>query len=117
MWRCLEVNFGIAAACLPTIYPGYRVVKNKFYSQRLGSTEKTEGKTSQLLLDPKESTRETRTTAAASTPGTSANLNITMPESAIVKSTRFGVRHGSERSDSTEEALGGNHSVLGHSQV
>jgi len=105
MWRCLEVNFGIAAACLPTIYPGYRAVKNKFYSQRLGSTEKTEEKTSQLLLDPKENTRHTRTTAAASAPGTSVDLDTPMPEATIVKSTRFSVRRGSKRSDSTEDAL------------
>ena len=113
MWRCLEVNFGIAAACLPTIYPGYRAVKNKFYSQRLGSTEKTKEKTSQLVLVPKENTRDTRTTIAASAPTTWVDLDIPMPEATIVKSTRFGVRHGSKQSDSTEAATGGNYSIIG----
>jgi hypothetical protein len=34
MWRCLEVNFGIAAACLPALHPGYKWLKRKVGSYR-----------------------------------------------------------------------------------
>lgn len=113
MWRCLEVNFGIAAACLPTIYPGYRALKKR-YNSRLSSSEKTD----QLLLDPRTNSKNTRTTAAASAKGPSAvDVNIPMPEEAIIKSTRFGVRHGSDQSDSSEQELRGNHHVMGHSHL
>ena len=34
MWRCLEVNFGMSAACLPTLHPGYKYLKRRILSHR-----------------------------------------------------------------------------------
>ncbi|KAI9762869.1 MAG: hypothetical protein M4579_000222 [Chaenotheca gracillima] len=31
-WRCIEVNVGIIAACIPTLLPGYRFVKHKVHT-------------------------------------------------------------------------------------
>ncbi|MCJ1391185.1 hypothetical protein MMC18_004047 [Xylographa bjoerkii] len=36
MWRCLEVNFGIAAACIPALYPGYKALSRNISAYRSG---------------------------------------------------------------------------------
>ncbi|KAF6235475.1 hypothetical protein HO173_006158 [Letharia columbiana] len=41
LWRDAEVNIGIAAACLPTLLPLYRLLRDKIIATREGSTSTT----------------------------------------------------------------------------
>lgn len=114
MWRCLEVNFGMAAACFPAIYPGYRAIRqriSKYSSQRYNSGEKTQSDKARIWLNQDKSTRNTRSTAAASTGGAVVNPDIPIPEAAILTSTEFGVQHRSKSDDSGEELMKGTNDV------
>ena len=111
MWRTLEVNFGIAAACLPAIYPCFRVINRwigRNSSRRYGSGEKTESEKARIWLDADRTTRNTRTTATARALD-SIDPHVSMPEAAILTSTAFGVQNratSKDSEDSIEKATG-----------
>ena len=110
MWRCLEVNFGIAAACLPAIYPGYRSVRRHFgirSSQRYPSGGKGDSDKARIWHDVNKTTRDTSTTAGAMALDGAAAPGIPMPEAAILMSNAFGVQRESNPRDSAERLVAG----------
>ena len=110
MWRTLEVNFGIAAACLPSIFPGYSEVRRRFakrhnYHFPTDQPQTQSGK-ARKLLNADQTTRDT-TTANTSAAGNTADPNILIPEAAILTSTDIHIQRGANSKDSAEELMEG----------
>lgn len=107
MWRALEVNFGIAAACLPSIYPGYSEVRRRFgkYHFSTGQTQTQSGK-ARKWLNADQTTRDT-TTATTSAAGNAADPNILIPKAAILMSTDIHIQRRANSKDSAEELMKG----------
>ena len=63
----LEVNFGIAAACLPAIYPGYKALSHRITSYR-SSRRSSYPKSEKSLLPPSVSPAVVKTMPADGIP-------------------------------------------------
>ncbi|KAL8740633.1 MAG: hypothetical protein Q9190_006687 [Brigantiaea leucoxantha] len=107
MWRTLEVNFGIAAACLPSIYPGYRALRRRIdkYCFKTEQTQTQSGK-AQIWLNAGRTMRDT-TPTATSTAGNSVDPKILIPEAAILMSTDVHFQHRAKYKDSAEQLMEG----------
>ena len=110
MWRTLEVNFGIAAACLPSICPGYSEVRRRFAKRhnRRFSTDQTQthsGK-ARKWLKADQTTRDT-TTATTSAAGNAADPDILIPEAAILMSNHIHIQRRANSKDSADELMEG----------
>ena len=110
MWRTLEVNFGIAAACLPSIFPGYSEVRRRFakrhnYHFPTDQTQ-TQSRKARQWLNANQTTRDT-TTATTSAAGSAADPNILIPEAAILTSTDIHIQRRANSKDSAEELMEG----------
>ena len=107
MWRCLEVNFGIAAACLPSIYPGYRALRQRF-DKYFYSTEKTQTQSgkARLWLNANQTAQDI-TTAVTSAAGNAVDPKIIMPEAAILMSTDVHIQRTPNYQDSAVKLMEG----------
>ena len=106
----MEVNFGIAAACLPSLCPVYSEVRRLFakrhnYQFSTDQTQKQSGKAREWL-NAHQTTRDTKT-ATTSAAGIAADLNILVPESAILMSTDIHIQRRANSKDSAEELMEG----------
>ena len=118
VWRTLEINFGLIAACFPAIYPGYRYIQQRFGKNRSQQHDQEGGSTSRIAriwLNADKTTRDTSKTDAMAT-GSAADPNISVPEAAILTSTKFGVRHGSTSEDSAEKLVADGNNVSGENE-
>jgi len=93
MWRCLEVNFGIAAACLPALYPGYKAAQKKLASIKSSRRSSGSSKKGPFTGAPVGKKRPARTHGGND--GRIADLPI--PEAAIVKTTGVGLHQSPMR--------------------
>lgn len=106
MWRALEVNFGIAAACLPSIYPGYSAVRRYFHNYHFSTDQtRTQSGKARIWLNADQTTRNT-TPATTSAAGNAADPNILRPEAAILMSTDIHIQRANSK-DSIEELMEG----------
>ncbi|KAL6717703.1 hypothetical protein ACLMJK_005618 [Lecanora helva] len=107
MWRTLEVNFGIAAACLPSIHPGYSAVRRRLgrYYSRTEQTYTQSGKTREWPSADR-TTRNT-TTATTAAAGNATVPNNLIPEAAILMSTDIHIQRRANSKDSAEELIEG----------
>ena len=105
----MEVNFGIAAACLPSICPGYSEVRRRFakrHNYRFSTDQaQTQSGKARKWLNADRTTRETTTTTSAA--GNAANPNILIPEAAILMSTDIHIQRRANSKDSAEELMEG----------
>ena len=106
----MEVNFGIAAACLPSICPGYSEVVRRFAKRHKyhSSTDQTQAQSGKARgwLNADQTTRET-TTTTTSTAGNATNPDMLIPEAAILMSTDIHIQRGANSKDSAEELMEG----------
>ena len=105
MWRTLEVNFGIAAVCLPSIVPGYSEVRRRFakhqnYHFPTDQIQTHSGK-ARKWLNADQTTRDTTTAT------TSADPNILIPEAAKLTSTDIPLQRRANSKDSAMELMEG----------
>ena len=112
MWRTLEVNFGIAAACLPSIYPGYSAVKRRFDKYYFSTDQRqtqTQSEKARIWLNADRTTRDTTTTTTTTTSaaGNAADPNILIPEEAILMSTDIRIQRRANSKESAEELMEG----------
>ena len=110
MWRTLEVNFGIAAACLPSICPGYSELRRRFAKRHNHhfSTDQTQTQSGKgrKWLYADQTTRDT-TSATTSSAGNAPDPNILVPEAAILMSTDIHIQRGANSKNPAEELTKG----------
>ena len=96
MWRTLEVKFGIIAACMPTIYPGFQVlcVWVKKHRSRSGHNEDSLQSDKAKLWHEKNKTAfdSNSTNPTVQAAATAPSTDMAIPETAILKTTEFGVQ-------------------------
>ena len=87
MWRTVEVYSGLYAACIPAIYPGWRTLR-RHYARRNDS--ETSLSKARLWLGEGKNTRAINDVSAGGKDST-LHPDVHVPESAILKTTEFGV--------------------------
>ena len=107
MWRTLEINFGIAAAYLPSICPGYSVVRRRFEKYHVSTYQtQTQSGKARKWLNANRTTRDT-TTATTSTADNAGDPNILIPAAAILMSNNVHIQRGANSQNSAEELMEG----------
>ncbi|KAL9108570.1 MAG: hypothetical protein Q9227_006656 [Pyrenula ochraceoflavens] len=104
------------AACLPTIYPGYRAIRHRlgqFSSRRQSSGEKSSPEKARIWLNADKTRRGTSTTTTIVAPSTAGKPDIPLPEAAVLTSREFGVQQGSPK-DSAERLVTNNNNFSEH---
>ena len=91
MWRALEVNFGVAAACVPAVYPGYRALQRRISNYRSRhSSEESDTKREGAWLNLERTAQHTGASAGAVAPSALIDPDVPIPEAGILKMTELG---------------------------
>lgn len=87
MWRTLEVNFGIAAACLPALYPGYKAAQKKIASIKSSRRSSGSSKKDPFPGAPVGKKRPARTDGWDDGWDDGRIADLPIPEAAVLKMT------------------------------